>query len=116
MVYNYICKSLTTYKLINMAKFKIQSGISPSRRGRRAIYTEYEELYPLLPKMKEGDSIKIVEVPETKRNSAYLAINGVLQKQFSQLEGNYAVRSTKLEDDKVEIRVFREPGIKKKKR
>lgn len=99
-----------------MAKFTIQKGIVPSRRGPKAKYAQYEELYPLLPKMKVGDSIKVVEVEESRRNSAYLAINGVLQKEFENLQGNYAVRSSKLANDKVEIRVFREEDTAKKKK
>lgn len=97
-------------------RFKVEKGIVPSRRGAKAKYAQYEELYPLLPKMKIGDSIKVVEVPESRRNSAYLAINGVLQKEFEKLSGNYAVRSTKLANDKVEIRVFREEDTPKKKK
>lgn len=98
-------------------KFKVEKGITPGRRGPKAKYTQYEELYPLLPKMKVGDSIKIVEVPESRRNSAYLAISGVLQKEFKHLEGCYYVGSNKMEDDKVEIRVYRmeDEGRKKKK-
>lgn len=99
-----------------MTKFKIEKGITASRRGPKAKYAQYEELYPLLPKMKVGDSIKVVEVEESRRNSAYLAINGVLQKEFENLQGSYAVRSTKLANDKVEIRVFREEDTTKKKK
>lgn len=97
-------------------KFKVEKGISSPRRGPRAKYLNYEDLYPLLPKMKPGDSIKIVEVPETRRNSAYLAINGVLQKEFKNLSGSYKVSGIKVGEDKVEIRVFKEADEAPKKK
>jgi hypothetical protein len=89
-------------------KFKIEKGINPPRRGPKAKYADYSELIKLLPIMKSGESIKVVEVPESRRNSSYNAVNEALQKEFSKLTGKeFRVGSSKIQDNKVEIRVYR---------
>jgi hypothetical protein len=90
-----------------MPKFKIEKGITPGKRGPKAKLADYEELFNLMPKMKSGESIKIVEVPESRRNSSYNSVNEILQKQLKTLKGNFYLGSKKLEDDKVEIRLYR---------
>lgn len=102
-----------------MLKFKIEKGIQPGKRGPKP-KIDYDGLFPLLDKMDVNDSIRITEVPLSRRNSTYLTITEVFGRRLDKNEDNnnifekgtgkgkkvFEVKSSKI-GDKVELRVFR---------
>lgn len=99
-----------------MVRFKIETGIEPPRRGPKPKIA-YDELFSVIPGMKQGDSIKITETTPSKRNSAYLTVTEVFGRRMEGVEGKrgifrdgrkeYEIKTKKFSDDKVEVRVFR---------
>lgn len=94
-----------------MVKFKITKGVTPPRRGPKFKIAEYAELFPLLAKMEPGDSIQVVKVPATRRNSTYLTVKQVLQPKIDELGGGFRVASANLPGSEgetmTEIRIYR---------
>lgn len=88
-----------------MIKFKIERGITPPRRGPkpRIDYTDIP-----LEEMKPGDSVKITEVPKTRRNSTYLTVVGALKTRMDALGGDFKVTTTLVGEDRVEVRIWKQ--------
>jgi hypothetical protein len=104
-------------------KFRIErrGSVPPPKRGPKPMIAEYHRIP--LDQMEPGDSIKIAEVPRTKRNSTYLSVLGVLKPKFEELGGLgiWKVTTTLQPEngEMVDVRVWRlgknpeqEPGEK----
>lgn len=103
-----------------MAKstFQIQKGIPPARRGPKA-KIDYDALFEIIPQMTRGDSILITNATPTTRNSTYLTITEVFGRRLDKVEDEgknnvfqdgrklYEVKSSKVDEDRIELRVFR---------
>lgn len=88
-----------------MIKFKIEKGVQPPKRGPKP-KLDYDSIP--LEKMRAGDSVKIAEVPKSRRNSTYLTVLGVLTKRFEALGGKFRVSTALISDDMCEVRVWKE--------
>ena len=87
--------------------FKITKGVTPPRRGPKYKIADYTALFPMLAKMEPGDSIKIAEVPSTRRNSTYVSVTNILKPKIEELGGGFRVATTNIADDLTEVRIYR---------
>jgi hypothetical protein len=87
-----------------MTKFKIERGVLPPKRGPKP-RLDYDAIP--LERMVSGESVKIAEVPKSRRNSTYLTVIGVLQKRFDALGGNFKVSTALINEDICEVRVWK---------
>lgn len=97
-------------------KFKIEKGVTPARRGPKP-RIDYDGLFQVIPDMEPGDSIQILKMPESSRNSTYLTLSEAFGRRMKKEEGSgkvfmegkrkYELKTSKIGDNLCEARVFR---------